>query len=562
MKSHSLVKNAFVFENKMLLQIQFGNNLFKYERLCSSKYYKNCDIEFSFVNQFLREDKNKNLLKNILSKINGVLIGEDDNYVIIVTDHYGILPIYMYTEKNKIVLFSHFNEFKELKNDIVLSIDQIGVWEQIIHGLPLNDRTIYNEIKLLSPASIFCINKITGSLKRIFYDNITFPISSDANSELVGKNIEELLSIFFSRQNIEHCLLPLSGGIDSRLLAASLSKIYGSDKITAITFASSKNSYEFIYAKKVCEILGIKDWRFHLLTPDSYLRSLNVFPHRTGGMLSVAHGHLYDVLSTKNKEWEGMTLISGAFADAASGYATEDPKLSCTSLENSNYFQNLEKLNKNLVLGNIKSEITNDLQNIFLRWKDNSSIKSFNEFVYINQRQSRLLFTQSLLYQDLIPVLQPFCDNTVSEYLLSLPFEMRHFKQSLRYSIEFFNKELFNLPDISSIYRRKYLRDYYHLYRGKIFNNVAMMLTILFNDHHLFFSPYQTESQDFYLRRFHRQLVIDSIKYLLSRGILNENNMKILIEKPFKQYGGGFLTAAQYSIITMARAFNDNKVFS
>lgn len=544
-----------VYRNRLLVRISSAGGMCKSSGNSISENKELSNTIRDAVQRFLKEGSAGLLLKTEISKIDGVWIGDDENNYMIVTDIYGKLPIYVYEHNNAVVLFSHFDELLDEVPGILLTLDIVGIWESMIYGMAIDKRTIFNEIKLLGPASVLLINKNSGRMSNRYYDNLSFSKNQETSKERVGKTVAELLQSVLSQYKIDHCLLPLSGGVDSRLLAASLTKVLGPDNITALSFASRRNSYELVYAKRVCEMLGIKDWRHHILTPQSYTRSLQVFPKRTGGMISIAHGHLYDALVTRSPEWEGMTLVSGAFADAAGGYGAQDPRIVSTELSSSFYCRHLDKMNGALDLGNTANEILNDISNIYNRWKNDSSIETFNEFSYINQRQTRLLFAQSLLYQDILPVVQPYSDGSLSQYLLGLPYEIRHYKQSIRYAIRHIDKRLFDLPDISSLLRRKYPRDYYHHFVSKVVNNSARVLTTLSNDKTLFFSPYQTECQDYYLRTYHRNLAIESLNMFLQKGIISGGQFKLLADKPYKQYGGGIQTAIQYSAITIAPTF-------
>ncbi len=94
----------------------------------------------------------------------------------------------------------------------------------------------------------------------------------------------------------------------------------------------------------------------------------------------------------------------------------------------------------------------------------------------------------------------------------------------------------------------------YHVYRGKLINNAYRIMTALTCDRHLFFSPYQTESQEYNLRTTHREIARNAMTALRDYGIISDDQLRYLTRKPFKQFGGGVMNCAQYGAITIAEA--------
>lgn len=521
----------------------------------------------SLANLPLDDDEDKRMynlifsswdVKNLTKKINELMINSDicriysnNGSVKIITDRFGRLPIYYYKDEKNLCIFTNFSTFFNTNFEKKLEVDSTGVWEASLFDIFLGSRTIFKNVKLIPTGSI-CTFDAHNNLSIEKYFNYDFPKSMTFNEEEVVEAVIESLSSSLLKTNSDHFLLPLSGGIDSRLLAAILTKLFNPNKITAISFAAHPSSYEFRYAKRTCDILNIKDWRPILLTPDSYLRSLEVFPNRCGGNLSIAHGHLFDTIRQNSEEFSFMTLVSGAFADAAGGYGAKNISFREERSNDSNYYKYFEKFDKELSLTEHRDLILHEFEMNFDEWKQGCSIETFDEYLYVKTRQPRVLFTQSLLYTDILPVFQPFADSKVADLLFALPFEFRQYKKAFRLAIKQINPKLFELRDISSKMVNENFSDLLHIYRGKILNNTARLMTEACSDKILFFSPYQTENQDYNLRTCHRKLIIDSLDILREFKVINSQQQKILSQKPYKQFGGGVLTTFQYWSITIA----------
>lgn len=491
-------------------------------------------------------------LKAFMRGVAGVLVDQVGGRLTLATDAYGMLPVFYYQTDDTYYFFTHFPDLLDAFPDIILTPDPAGIWEGMIYDQILGGRTIFKEISMLPPSTMIAIDCRSGAKSMSAYDGLKFERISDIDEREAGQRVADLLKEVLARMEGDHFLLPLSGGVDSRLLAAAMVDLLGPDRITALSFACNSSSYEFIYAKKTCEILGIKDWRGHILTQESYLRSLKVFPSRFGGELSISNGHLYDALSTRMSEWAGKVLVSGAFADAAGGFHADPPEFRYKPVEESHYYRHLIKLDSFLRFGKSKEFIEQDIRDNHAHWQDGSTIMTFDEYAYITNRQPRMLFLQSLSYKDILPVVQPFADRDLSEFLFALPFELRRYKRAIRAAIRHINPEVYDLPDISSKMLHDSWPDRLHIYRGKVLNNLNLLLTCAFGDRKLFFSPYQTECQDYNLRTIHRRLALKCIDILLEYDVISSDQGCNLKKKPYKLYRGLHLACAQYWAITIA----------
>ncbi|MDQ7818387.1 MAG: asparagine synthase C-terminal domain-containing protein [Melioribacteraceae bacterium] len=496
-----------------------------------------------------------NNIKENINKKNMPTVIETSDAIEVITDRFGEYPVYKYQTQQELVLFSRFSDLVKHKADLRLTPNIAGIWESLIYDMTLNNGTIYNEIEIIPQGSIYRIYKDNFKTEIKYHEKYHFEKVSEYTLEEAGMKLSSLLCDELKTIDKKNIILPLSGGIDSRLLAILLSKLYQPEKIKVISFAGDKKSYELRYSKSICNTLGIKNWSSHLLDENTYLGFLDTVVSETGGMLSMMHGHLYDALKRKRCfEENEAVLISGAFADAAGGYAAIKLNIDSDDLKHSSYFLRLQKLNSHLkIVDDYYLKILDDLQFLFNRWKEDSNIETFDEYFYVAQRQPKLLFALSALYSQFLKVHHPFVSAKIANFLFSMPFELRKYKSIIRSAVKFSHKQLYELPDISSKmisdnYKRKY-----HTIRGKVYNNLALIMTVLYGDRRLVFSPFQTESQDYLLRTSFRNLVYSSLSQLKEFGIINDRQFEVIYQKPYKQYGGGVITTMQYRAITLAK---------
>lgn len=551
-----MVRYLSYHQNRFIVRFK-GDKIIEPNFSIDSEDYENSDILFNYLNDFLNKKLSCREFYDLVRKNRGVWIGQEAKKYLIMTDIYGTVPAYLYQSNEIGAVFTHFQDLYENINDIKLTPDPVGITEALLFDNSINQSTNFKEINFLPPASIIIIDFKNGEKNTYSYSHFSLAELNGISQEEVGKSVAEKLINSLSEIETDRILLPLSGGIDSRLLAAALTNVYDPDRITALSFACKESSYEIKYAHKTCEILGIKDWRYTLLTDKSYERSESTLPYLLGGGLGIQHGHLYDtLLNTNLPKIENFTLISGAFADAAGGYGAQLPDNQYNDFEQSFYFQKLITLNDWLSLDQVFEMIQNDIFELYTNWTHGSIIKTFDEYCYFTQRQSRCLFTQSMIYRNSFSVYQPFTDSDLSEFLIRLPYKYRKFKRGIRSALKYLNPELYKLPDISSLLPNESIKEMIYLYKGKVINNTCRILTWLTKDRYLFFSPYQTECQDYLLRTSHRQMALEAMQVLQQYGLLTYEQATKLNQKPYKQFGGGLLPTAQYWAITIASVLN------
>ena len=81
--------------------------------------------------------------------------------------------------------------------------------------------------------------------------------------------------------------------------------------------------------------------------------------------------------------------------------------------------------------------------------------------------------------------------------MLDSPFDLGEVKGLIVQDIQYLNPDLYKLPEISSKMIQDTWHDMFHVYRGKVINSLSRIATLATMDRHLFFSPYQTECQDY-----------------------------------------------------------------
>ena len=128
-------------------------------------------------------------------------------------------------------------------------------------GFCPGEETFFEGISCLSPGTILHLDSAGKELSRTFYDDNSFavkPAITDESSfrDELEKNLDLVMDRMLESIGSSRILLPLSGGLDSRLLATWLAN-HQIKNILAFTYGESTNQSEAKISREVASRLGI-----------------------------------------------------------------------------------------------------------------------------------------------------------------------------------------------------------------------------------------------------------------------------------------------------------------
>ncbi len=187
-----------------------------------------------------REGKNNfDVLFNWLKEIDGdfIVFVFDKTYkhTIFFNDILGRLPFYYFFDEKQTILSRQCRfifESSQVKN-----LDKMSLAQSLLFGYTLDNKTIYQKINRFKPGTILTID-LDNNLTNVYEHKLihNYEVKSNLNID-ISKQIQNLTDLFVDacvvRAKSENNVLSLSGGLDSRLVAAGLSK--GNSKFSSIT---------------------------------------------------------------------------------------------------------------------------------------------------------------------------------------------------------------------------------------------------------------------------------------------------------------------------------------
>jgi asparagine synthetase B (glutamine-hydrolysing) len=400
------------------------------EKLLMTGYYfkENANLAELFLNsyRFLGIDS--------LCGLNGiyaiVIWDQNKKLLIIINDRCGLKRIFYWDSGTFLVLST---EIKAISQHPYFkkTVDIKGISNLLVFGHIMDDRTLFKDINLLPYASILIYDGNEIKIKKYwdytFYDD-NEPIwledhYVDGLAEVIEKSIRKMV------KGINKLAIPLSGGLDSRVIAGMLKKIGFNGEIITFSYGN-KEAFDVIYGKKIAKQLGYPN--YFLPIKKSYLKDYaSEFVRITEGMISCKDSHICVGRNFINGK-DGYPVVTGYLGDIQTGSIIMSKSIIGV--------KDLEDIIHDLykIFGEIMTE--DDLK-IYLKEDIYKNISGFNYVIfretfkktpsknkfymtrYVNliQRQRRYTSFNINCYNDITDTIAPFIDREVIDFNLHIP---------------------------------------------------------------------------------------------------------------------------------------------
>jgi hypothetical protein len=455
---------------------------------------------------------------------NGIQLIETEESIHIYTDPFRTIPVFITVLTDQTVfIFSDFDKIYKL-DGVDKTVDTAGFWEIILFGTGLWTRTLYANIKQMPSAAKLTIDRKTGkySISRYWDYNLELD-STLTSSEQVSDGLLAALDLAFSEIRPSSMYLSgLSGGLDSRINVAMLSRHVSKEKIKCFTFGFDRNILEHKFAIDISKELDLAKPDFFRLSPGNYWNALMYLPRNSGGQIGINHSHILEYLSKIKAEEHNALFVSTYFTDALFGYACPNQK-NIDTVQECTYFKRLNS--NNFIAEEIKNIIADDINNL-LEGYDNSRYNygNVNEYAYIIERSHKFHMYLGFLQGKILPTQPVYANYDLLCYCLSIPVELRfgkkiidrllerHFPSIGLDRIESISSRSFTAGILSAPGKTKIQKlSNYISFRG---SNIAnSLLREYVSPDYQFFNQYQTEEQDKNIRTDFR----GQLKYATSR---------------------------------------------
>ena len=421
-------KDLVIFVDGFVYNIEENNTKFKLQ-------YETFQQQLSdaYFGGFLSE-----LLKNTDGYFVVTIYDKAAKKILLISDRLGTRFVYWY-HKNGIFSFS--GEIRALLTlkEINKTIDKTSVGCFLAIGYLLGENTFFKSIKLIRPATIMEYDLVNDKLIQHYYwtfrdvkkQDISYEDAVDKLHELVEKSVMKRV------ENIEpdEMILPLSGGLDSRLIFAILNN---HNKVPAFIYTNGdKDCTDVKYAKHLCKKYHFKHHRNAPQTQNDYIES-----GKDGSL--VCEGMVPFIEYNTYKLFPKHYLISGFVGDVIFGATFKEEKDLLDHRMNSEIAERFYEKYKELADYNDK-------------YFDISKLEASLLINRIRRHTTQMINGDAQVNEQILP----YIDKDILDFIYSIPDEYRYNNylysdMLLKYYPEYFKKipwNRYNRPIQGKIYK-------------------------------------------------------------------------------------------------------------
>lgn len=493
---------------------------------------------------------------------NGIQLVEHEDRVEIFSDPFCTVPFFLAKDRTgSLFAFSDFRDFYALKN-VSRSIDKTGFWEIVLFGSGLSARTLYQSARQLPSACKVTIKHGDNnySIEKYWDFHVREDPEIDTMRQAVSGLFNRLDAMFSRLDRSQRYLMGMSGGLDSRVTLAFLSRYIPRENLTLFTFGSDERTLEYTHAREVASACGFNPPIFHKLTVDSYRRAESYMPEMSGGQIGINHAHIVDFLS--DGDWQGYVQISNYYSDALFGYESTAPK-TVGDIEDNSYLKTI--LSFELLSDEVKQQVRSDSLEVFKTYRAASNFSSLDEFKYLTERNQKFHIHLAAIQANFVPTKLIYADLELLTYMLSVPIELRQQKKMLDCMLSTYFDDL-KLDDLRNISSRDFrstsssfqwadraagLIDWY---RFKLINRANAALRVFTMGRVQLPNKFQTEEQ---ARLLYRDFSIDlrtATSRFVSLGILTEAQKAQWDKLPYGSAG----VSERYAMISISKLLGES----
>jgi asparagine synthase (glutamine-hydrolysing) len=405
---------------------------------------------------------------SVLPEINGhysaVLYDFFEKRLVLISDRYGTRPIYYSLNQGRLLFAPEVKAI--LEDQISKDIDYHAISHLFHFSHLFGHRTMFSNIHQLPESSYLVFQD--GGIQIYNYWEYTYHEDVYNKKKLNNKDQEEYIdeldyriSLAMKRvmtKNSDDILLSLSGGLDSRYVAAYAHQ-FGLGNLSAFTFGPA-NCDDQIYSRQVAEMLNISHKAFDVL-PENIWKDAEIFAYISDYM-SIINGPVQGFTPLQHYFHKKSVTISSQMADAIFGGNLWRRKIQ--------YLISMESFNNKAedIVINIFNLINEDLlkelfeDDFYYKIKDGYKevplkyISKYKHPLYtyinllMNEHGRRGTLCGNLMNNLFLETRMPSYDNDLMDFAYKLPLHLRFNQYGYR---KVFSKRF---PDLARIRRERY----------------------------------------------------------------------------------------------------------
>jgi len=515
----------------------FHGEIYNYEELKHEIYIGEASSTSKLLLALYEKYRNYFIFK-LKGAFNIIIWDSKEKKLTVINDRYGLRPIYYSQHNNKLYLASEVKTILTC-NDVSKNINDSAIASLFFFGFVMGDETYFELIKLL-PSASFLIFK-NGEVSISNYWNFNFldrkeGKGQDYYEEALGGLILQAIQRHV-RDNVR-VTVPLSGGLDSRTILASIRKEYY--PINTVTFGT-KDMDDVRIAKLVSDALGTNH-HFLEIFPEDIINHAEKIVNVTDGMISFLHStgnmKLGLIRDYTDVCLDGMQPF-GSFFSPFSVFKRKEKLLIAEHLFQPISIDLAKSIFTHSYYEKIKSYPKGIIQDISKRCKF-KYIGNIIDYSIATQYVRRFVNCGNLVKRTHVEVRSPFFDNDLVDFIINTPPNERRYQYLYTRTFSRLFPELSKIPwektglpiDATNTFIKMTL----HLIRKHLKKKISMVDRKLTDNRYskvssinLFAKYAQWSRENENLVRFIRRTLLDGKAH--TRSILNIKTVERVLEE-------------------------------
>jgi asparagine synthase (glutamine-hydrolysing) len=370
---------------------------------------------------------------DFLNELNGefAFVAETEDTIFCAVDKTRSIPLFYIKTKSSFIVSDSAYYLKDKTNQ---RLNEEKAAEFMVAGYVTGNETLFDDIKQVRNGEFLLYQKNERLLNSCYYFKFIhgnyYELPEDRLLEMLDQAFVNAFSRLIestSRQG-KTLVVPLSGGLDSRIIVAMLKRL-GVNDVICVSYGR-KGCREAEISKRVAEALGY-EWIFIESTEEKwhdYYNSKEADLFRIWAANLSSLPHMQDFPAVKELKTRGKIPENSVFVPGHTGYGTYIPD--STSFDSEAYLATSLKKHYNLwpyeqELEKIfKQRISKSISGIEI--KDNETFANAIEYFDSNERQPKFIYNSVRVYEFFGYEWRiPLCDAEVIEFFLRVPTKYR-----------------------------------------------------------------------------------------------------------------------------------------
>ncbi|MGN7381663.1 asparagine synthase-related protein [Paenibacillus sp. SAFN-117] len=290
---------------------------------------------------------------------------------ILMQNNVGGLYPYMFKKEDGIYYSDQCQSAVSLLSEEERVIDEASVYSMLCYGYICGDRTLIRNLFRLP-----WLTEFHSSGELVHHSVEPYNLEESPPKEIAKQLIAALSKEIREQcQNYDHIYLLLSGGMDSRVVAAILRQLEKNGEIQgrihAVTWGKN-NSRDVVYAQKISELFQW-EWHYAELNESYLLSNFELAAVKLGAEISPAHLHRFNWFERLGKD---SIVLAGSYGDSIG--RAEYSSVHASRLKPHCPRERYSLLNTEL-LNDVDAELKKELAQFRARYKE-ASYEQLNEY--------------------------------------------------------------------------------------------------------------------------------------------------------------------------------------